>query len=619
MKVHPVQLNLQLPGDELVDLFLLQWHTPEPLEGGTFRKIASPYIEQKRAVLEQFQNLFLGRSSPRLAFVVLPEMSVPLPNTDVLADLVGKAQSPLVVIAGIEPLSWAEYQTLARTMSDTPEIEQTGAGSPAPLWVNAAGIWVRTDDGQVLRFVQTKIHPSDPEQPQFHKGENLIVFRSVDQSSLRRLNFCVQICSDFCSGRFVSDLRDTIGQACSGLHLDFLLLPQHNKDQEKGQFQESIQAFFDPSLPGVQTNEGCLVFVNNASENQGKSSTYGGSRVYFPWGTWHHSKVAPPTCWLKDYPTHQASIVRESGPGLYFLTYKPHYCADRRPGSGNVLPFARALLLAIQANHLELAPAHLEAEAHWLRNEWVSGKEVFIDNIKANSTDTPQAKTKANSCGDAYMECTRAWCSYFADLPEITREAILSYFRCWGDEKRFPEYPASEAEPNRWCGDVSTGVRGFMQTYCLLKLGAPDDPPGMRPDCDRGGRHAAIGDRVLAVFIWGNRYLSARTLIQECRKMPFQVALLHSKVLLVLVDPAGIADPSQLQDDLKVDAHSVSKVGDLEGLPKHLQPDGAVADANYERRFNMVSNHMLLDEAFKASDEADLKSGLAGILRAQLQ
>jgi hypothetical protein len=625
MNVHCVNLDLQLPSDKLVDLLLFQWHTPDPLEDHTFRKIASPYVEQKRAVLEQFRDWFLGRPDPRLAFVVLPEMSVPLSCAGVLADLVGRARSPMVVIGGFEPLTWTEYQTLAGTMSDTPKIEQVGEGSPDPLWVNAAGIWVRTDDGKVLqtddgkvlRFVQSKRHPSDPELPQFHRGENVIVFRSSDQSALRRLNFCVQICSDLCSRRFVSELRAAIGQVSPGLHLDFLLLPQHNPDQEKDQFQESIKDFFDTSLLGVQTNEGCLVFVNNANENQGKSSAYGGSRVYFPWGIWRHPEVPPPTYWLKNYLTHQASIVRESGPGLYSFTYKPHYCADRRPGGGDVLPFARALLHAIQANRLEPVPVHLEAEAHWLRNEWVSGKNVFVDNIKGNSAEDAQAETKAKSCGDAYMECTRSWCDYFAVRPEIARYAIGRYFCQWADKKQFPDYPANEAEPNRWCRDVSRGVTRLMQTYCLLTLGTPDEPPGMRPDCDWRGWHAAIGDNTFAVFIWGNGERSARALILACRSMQLEVTLLSKKVLLVLVDPAGNADPCQLQDDLQVDSHSVSKVGDLEGLPKHLKPDGDVVEANSERHFSTVNNHMLLQEVYNASNDADLRSRLAGVLRAE--
>ena len=185
MSVHCVNLDLQWPGDELVDLFLFQWHTPEPLEGGTFRKIASPYIQQKRAVMEQFRDWFLRRPHPRLAFVILPEMSVPLSCVDVLADLAGRMPSPLVVIAGIEPLPWAEYLNFAASRVNTPEVERVGDGSPASLWVNTTGIWIRADDRGILMFTQPKLHLSDGEQPQFHKGENVIVFCSTDQSAHR--------------------------------------------------------------------------------------------------------------------------------------------------------------------------------------------------------------------------------------------------------------------------------------------------------------------------------------------------------------------------------------------------------------------------------------------------
>ena len=397
MRVHSVNLNLQLPADQLVDLFLFQWHTPEPIGGGTFHKIANPYVTQKRAVLEQFRDQFLARANPRLAFVILPEMSVPLSCVDVLMDVVNRVTSPLVIIGGIEPLPWAEYLGLAGSMGDTPVIEAPGNGNPASLWMNTAAVWVKADTGRILKFTQPKLHPSDLELPQFHRGENLIVFQSADQSALRRLNFCVQICSDFCSRRFVLNLRATMGEVCPGLHLDFLFLPQHNPYQEKAQFQESIDAFFDRTQPGLQTNEASLVFVNNASPIRGKAKAYGGSRIHFPYGTWRQPDTPTPTYWINDYTTYQASVVRESGPGLYHFTYKPHCYAGRRPGSGEVVPFTRRSFHAIDQDRLEDRAVDLFAEAHWLRNEWVAGTSEFVTDITESSTHGTLVAAKAES------------------------------------------------------------------------------------------------------------------------------------------------------------------------------------------------------------------------------
>jgi len=615
MNIHCVNLGLQLPDDELVDLFLFQWHTPEPREDGTFRKIASPYTEQKRAILEQFRDWFLGRPDLRTAFVILPEMSVPLSCVDVLADLAGRATSPLVVIGGIEPLPWTEYLTFARSMVNTPAVERIGEGNPASLWVNTTGIWIRADDGSVLKYTQPKLHPSDGELPQFHKGENVIVFRSTDQSSHKRLNFCVQICSDFCSRRFVSDLRADIGRASPGLHLDFLFLPQHNPNQEAAQFKESVEAYYDVAQRGVQTNEGCLVFVNNANERQGKSSAYGSSRAYFPYRIWREQEVPSATYWLKNYATYQAAIVRESGPGLYWFTYTPYCWLDRQPGAGHVLPYATGGFCAIEADHLETRPTPLWAEAHWLRNEWAAGTSEFVTDITESSTPGVLVAAKAESCGDAYGSCTQGWCYYLAPRPEIAKDAINRYFCCWKD---LPAYPAREAEPNRWSDDVPRGMTKFMQTYSLLQMGAPDAILGIRPECDRSGWHAAIGGNVYAVFLWGNSKRPARLLITACRSTALEVALLSRKVLLVPVDPAGTDGPDQLRDMLQVDPHSVAKADDLEGLPDHLGPSGGVVEPTHGRCFNMIHNHMLLQEAYEARDEADLRSRLARVLRTEL-
>jgi hypothetical protein len=74
MNVHVIPLNLHKPDEQLLNIFIFQWHTPEPIAGAEFAKIPSPHLEQKANVLNQFCEWYLKlaqqNTSPQLTFII---------------------------------------------------------------------------------------------------------------------------------------------------------------------------------------------------------------------------------------------------------------------------------------------------------------------------------------------------------------------------------------------------------------------------------------------------------------------------------------------------------------------------------------------------------------------
>lgn len=624
MNVRPITLNLHLPDDQLLDLFLFQWHRPEPLAPGELSKIPADVAQAKRGVLQQFRECLIRRDADlgvtRPAFIVFPELSLPQSGIPEIEALLTAVRRPLVLIAGIEHLTWSEYEVLAGAMSDTPENESCPAQERSGKILNVAAIWVRdenrTDTGEPLRFLQSKLHPADQERPRLHSGQNVLVFTSRDQTAGRRLNFCVQICSDFCRQDRVLALRKSIEAKCPGLPLDFTFLPQHNPNQEATRFREATEAYFRAVTGATQTPQGCLVMVNNASERQGKAEPYGGARVSFPYGRWRKLRVPPCTCFIRDYETHQAVVVREPGPGVYHLLYKPHCWIDRRPGGDQAEPFLDTAFLPIDNGQLASDFSPLWPERHWLRNEWAASAGVFVSDIRANSRQHVGLDHVVGICERAYYQSSAIWYDYLAVHPEMTRFALNLYFSLW---KKEPDSPGREPEPQFWSSDVATGVRKFMESFCLLKLGEAGAPGGeLVPHCEQPSWHAMFGNEVRILFLWGKGRRKAEAMIAECRNLTLTVSLLTSKVLFLLVDPIGAADADSLRKELTAEGGNIAAGRDLRGLPAHLHTDGEVVDPRYARDFNMICNHALLDKACAAAGEVDLRSALADVLRTEL-
>ena len=71
MQVIPVDIDMTLPEDGVVDLFILQFHSPDPIENGFLGKLPSNVIARRQVFLKQFLSMDAGHLLPRKSFEAL--------------------------------------------------------------------------------------------------------------------------------------------------------------------------------------------------------------------------------------------------------------------------------------------------------------------------------------------------------------------------------------------------------------------------------------------------------------------------------------------------------------------------------------------------------------------
>ena len=392
MGTHTIELDVELPHERTIDLFLLQLHTPAPLDPGGLARCPEPTATTRGESLRRFAGWLDQEYRPahpdRLFMVILPEVSVPQQHLHILEGIAAAADRQAFVIAGIEFLPFEDYRTLLESMPDMPDHPRWLQNTHGGTFVNAAFVAAQDANGHVRRFIQTKRNPSDAEAPVIFRCDETLLFRSRNQTNGRRLNFCVQICSDFASDERVREFRRGCEQELDGRPLDFTIVLQRNENQTVPHFKRGISAYFEAPDGMANTENGCLVFVNNASEAFGQSDAWGQSMLLFPYGhRWRRQRIPPPTYWLLDDGphNHQAVIVREPGPTIYWLGYRPHYLVDRTPGTGQPGPFvdscAVALLIEEHALPQAIAFEPLYPVSHWLVSEWITSEPSFIRGV----------------------------------------------------------------------------------------------------------------------------------------------------------------------------------------------------------------------------------------------
>src|SRR5688572_26179973 len=106
MRIHPVQLDLPLTPEELVDLLLVQWRTPVASEEGSGPAVLDGSTAQKMQTLEKLSAWIQQQpESRRPLFILTPEISTPLAAIDRFKRLLAEIDRPTIVIAGLEHLS----------------------------------------------------------------------------------------------------------------------------------------------------------------------------------------------------------------------------------------------------------------------------------------------------------------------------------------------------------------------------------------------------------------------------------------------------------------------------------------------------------------------------------
>lgn len=461
---------------------------------------------------------------------------MPLAHIELLQEIVAAGNTTAGVIAGLEFLRWDEYSALVNNLPDIPDSETWTAGGTHTQFVNAAIILIREASGQVRKYVQPKRNPSDAEAPTHFPNENVILFRSNDQAPGRRLNFCIQICSDFTQHTSVSSLRRDLESVGDSRLIDFTFLLQRNADQFAPQFLRSIQEYFEPPDQMIDTSHGCLVFANVASESHGKSDSWGRSMLVFPYDTTHWREAGTPTYWLRDESAlnQRAAVLREPGTCIYWLRYKPHYLVSSIRGSGQPGPFVSNHAFALKLKG-ETFPDTAEFEpipavAHWIISEWADSKERIQEQLGDIPADV------WNRFSDAYEEILAEWRSALEQSEESARHSFGLYFLCFHD-KLLRQH---SMEPMDWDDDIAARSRRLLAVCCLLRSGLAHGIFNLSPG---PYEHANILDTTGVALICGRDKAISSVLVEAIPKIDTpEASSARDQYSILIVDPSDNQD-----------------------------------------------------------------------------
>lgn len=617
MPAIPVPIHFCLNQEHLIDIFILQWHTPEPFAHHIWTRMPLQDAERRGRILQKFQNWLCNnfdRSQPvRPLFLVAPELSVSSQHMVYLDQLAEQLRRPTVIIAGLEYLEAQQYLAIRQSLPEMTAMTDWREDIPNGCVINAAAIWIHGGlDGNIRKYIQPKRHPCDEESTYLYSGSNCLLFKSLNQTPGSRLNFCVQICSDFNNGQYVENLRRELAEY---LTLDLTFLLQCNKDQERTILKEAIRKYFEPPLGMVATEDGCLLCVNNASPNIQNTNIWGKSKFCFRYiHGWRQLGSPPATFWLKEEGDfdHQAIIFRESLPGIYWMSYKPHYLLERIPGTGATSPFRRMGFCYEESvdnnsedSNIQLLFAPIQPVCNWLKTEWNKGEYEL--NPENNST---VAEDVASLWYGSYKQGSAQWKELLVDNERVARDVLSTEFLCWDDHAGFP---IVQTEPQKWAREVSEGVKRMMRVYALLQLALE----GSIAPAPQGLRHAVINNSTAVTFMYGGGIQPVTTMLvkylHEAEKSNFVFSIISGSAFeqpwLVMLAPQGTPNKTRLLDNIPRFDRGVTPPN----AGAHLQPAGDVV-AVLPLRPNVVYDNDLFGKLEVAVDGNRLRTELAQAL-----
>jgi len=546
MAVVPIDIDVQLASDHLIDVVILQWWTE--LEHGPrgFAAIPAQVIARKTAEFDRLAVWLRDEFEPvaplRPLFIVVPEVSFPPGLLGHAENIIKALGRPCVFIAGLHHLAWQEYTNLLAEYQHMPAGVNWSAGGTQGNFVNAAAIFVHTgtSGGPIEKFLQLKIHPFVGESPQLFCGSHTLLFRSQNQTSGSRLNFAIKICSDFVDPDVVRTFRREVETSAPATQLDLTFVLQYQDDPEDSEFKHGVKAYFQPPIGMVETSKGAVIFANAGNESRGRSSQFGGSRVDVQYS--QRFRMTPdmpcPTCVGDDQSDfdHQALILRDSGPCVYRLTFKPIYLVDPAPGRGDDHPFhpGECAFLDEQGPGLLFHP--LQPICHWIESEWRDDEPELLATISWGQEGDATQQAYREFVRDAHKSSRVFWIAAMGTREIEVRNGIQHYTKLLSMHQ---QNPSNQAEPWRWGQATSTAVGRFMRVLTLLRLGLTAAMPMNFPTVLRV-RHAMLGDTMGLTLLWGNGDRHPTQMLSNFQNLKDNYGVgefIGRKWMLVLVEP----------------------------------------------------------------------------------
>jgi hypothetical protein len=649
MKCIPIELDIELPDDQIIDFFLLQWHTPPPFSNiyngwKIPKKVAEKRFEYLNAFKEWLINEYKSIDPSRPVFIIAPELSLPSGCLGILESIAKELGKTAIIIAGLEYLKIDDFQELKKDfyyMSD--DIKTCWYRIKHDQKINSACILVHeAKEKTIKKFIQFKNYLAPEEEVlDIYSGDYILYFKSKNRGDGRKIDFCVRICSDMTDKSKAEEFRKAIfgekddrvnnNDSCNEeSYIDLTFLLQMNKNQNAEQFKNGVKGYFSPADHMIETQKGCLIAVNNAISVKNKENEYGKTRVYFKYDFWplRYTKHCPyPTYWLENNNTYdfQVAEFRESSEGIYFFSYKPVYLISNHPGDINnpVVPLKDARFAYFNRGNLEGKPElefeKIPALSYWLDEEW----EKDIYELTESMKDTDKEDEYINSLKKEYCLSMFEKKSKTIDDPLLLQSmriyaiACNKYKYCNNNEKSIYE----ESEPMKWCDGMSDSAKYLLRSYTMLKIAKSVLPESSINLVFSGMAHAKYGSNIDIVFLWGCNKKTFEYIV-ECLTHTLTnnniLSNLSSKILLVfnkLDSPPSKKD--YIKRKLKESCKKIndSRSYDIEGINHFYRMKNQYNICSPTPEFSCIFDYWLTEHISRADDYEELKRELENVVK----
>ena len=281
------EFGVQLPEDK-VRMTIAQPYLGEGvLTSEEPYRVATESTERQMDIVNRTIDI---ASEKNADFTVIPEYSVPgVEGVAVIEEHLGSEawQPGMILIGGIDGLSKEEYSSLV-------EADQTyvdGLNRQELVrddqWVNCCITWVKSSDGRLLRWIQPKLWPAEPEQSTQHQrmfqGKSMFLFRGL-RTNGEVFTFGTMICFDWIAPTNPTPAQHMLAEAhrtagASQTPITWVFVIQHNEKPSHFEFLKKVVDFFrDPSYANATRNDTCLIFANTAGRSDpGSCDTHGTS------------------------------------------------------------------------------------------------------------------------------------------------------------------------------------------------------------------------------------------------------------------------------------------------------------------------------------------------------
>ncbi len=229
-------------------------------------------------------------------FTILPEYCIPgLEGVEFIEKRLQESTwaNGTVLIGGLDGISKAEYLLLLEPEHTHHDQELNGAAQVGDdQWLNCSITWVKSSDGQVLRWVQPKLWPAWPEASgedgSIFKGGSIYLFKGL-RTNGEAFIFGTVVCMDWI-GPISPRVYERILEATHGaageaqLPLTWLFVIQRNKRPSHPDFLNNVVSLFrEKSYPNATRTNTCIVFANTAGlGHPGYCDSFGSSLVLGP-------------------------------------------------------------------------------------------------------------------------------------------------------------------------------------------------------------------------------------------------------------------------------------------------------------------------------------------------